>query len=163
MTIRCPIEKNLPKGESQLVITDGAEFMLATAEPAKDVVQKLIESCQQTREGFRCAAEAVSSSELKRLFGIYAQQRTRFAEELRQHLPSADDASFGREAEWETLEASEALRRCFDADKRALDLYSQALASGGMPTKAHFLVSAQYSLLQRVHERVRGIFSNTAG
>jgi hypothetical protein len=132
--------------------------MTATVEPANDVVQRLIQSCQQTREGFRCAAEAVDDNELKRLFSIYAQQRTRFAEELGQHLPPG--ASCGEEnIDWDSLETSEVLRHCLDADKRAFDLYRQALASGGMPTKAHFLVSAQFSLLRRVHERVRGIFA----
>ena len=132
--------------------------MNATMDTAREVVQRLIQSCRQTQEGFRRAAQTVDSGELKRLFSIYSQQRTRFAEELGQHLPqgAADGPS---EQDWTALEASEVLRRCLDADKRTLDLYSQAIAARRMPTRAHFLVSSQYALLQRVHERVRGIFA----
>lgn len=132
--------------------------MTAEADTATEVVEQLIISCRKTHEGFRCAAEAVKDDNLKRLLSIYAQQRTRFAEELREHLPPGSGFQWNHTASdvpWAEMEAQEVVRQCLDAETRSLDLYSQALASGEMPTKAHFLVSAQYSLLQRVHDRVQ--------
>jgi DNA-binding transcriptional MocR family regulator len=128
-----------------------------------ELVEKLISSCRHTQESFRCAAEVVNDTEWKRLFGIYAQQRTRFAEELREHLPPGADGAGNRGSgmvAWAEMEKNEILRECLDAEKRSLDLYSQALASRGMPTRAHFVVSAQFSLLQRVHDRVHGTFAS---
>jgi hypothetical protein len=137
--------------------------MTTVLDPAADVVQKLINSCRQAHEGFRCAAEAVDDADLKRLFSIYAQQRTRFAEELREYLPAKEEISRAGSAPDSAEEAgkTEILRRCFDAERRSLEIYGQALANRSMALKAHFLIAAQYSLLQRVHERVRGIFPGT--
>lgn len=137
--------------------------MTALHQPAPtETMEELISSCRDAQERFRCAAETVANEEWKRLFSLYAQQRTRFAEELRQHLPArAEGAAAGSsdgapcQRDW-----GDALRECLDADQRSLDAYSRALAARNMPTKAHFLVAAQYSLLRRVHERVRGICAN---
>lgn len=139
--------------------------MTASLDSATDVVETLISSCRHTHEGFRSAAEAVTDEDLKRLFSIYAQQRTRFAEELRQHLPAevaGDDSRAISGTAWDEMGVHEVIRECLNAEKDALDLYSQALAKKAMPTKAHFLVSAQFSLLQKVHERVRGMFPGTS-
>jgi hypothetical protein len=130
-----------------------------------ELMHELISSCRHAQERFRCAAETVTNEEWRRLFSIYAQQRTRFAEELRQHLPAqdGDDFSSGADAtgyarpEWDDV-----LQECLDADQKSLETYSRALAARSMPTKAHFLVSAQFSLLQRVHERVRGLCAEKA-
>ena len=51
-------------------------------DPSGNTIRELIESCRATHEGFRSAAQTVASSSLKQLFGLYAQQRSRFAEEL---------------------------------------------------------------------------------
>ena len=133
--------------------------MNATVHSSTDLVMQLVESCRHTQEGFRHASQAVACGDLKRLFGIYSQQRTRFAEELCQYLP-AGAAGPAQKTEWSALAPAEIMRRCLDADKSSLDLYGQALASGGMSSRAHFLISAQYSLLQRVHERGLGIFAS---
>ena len=53
--------------------------------PNDDVLEtlhRLIETCRDAERGFRAAADAVSDSALKRLFGVYAQQRAEFAQEL---------------------------------------------------------------------------------
>lgn len=123
-----------------------------------ELMHELISSCQQAQKRFRCAAESVNNEDWKRLFSIYAQQRTRFAEELRQHLPAEENIQdCTGEAGGARSDGDDILRDCLDADQRSLEAYSRALAARSMPTKAHFLVSAQYSLLQRVHERVRGL------
>lgn len=136
--------------------------MTASLDSGTEVVQKLISSCRDTQEGFRSAARAVKDDNLKRLLSIYAQQRTRFAEELREYLPPGAGQFWKTDSElaWDEMEANEIVKHCLDADTRSLDLYSQALASGEMPTKAHFLVSAQFSLLQRVHNRVREMLAS---
>ena len=92
---------------------------------------------------------------LKRLFEIYAQQRTRFAEELRQHLPAGGDTEDSEgfaTADWQA--GHECLARCMDSDLRTLQLYRQALANRDLPTRTHFLIASQFALLERAHERV---------
>ena len=132
--------------------------MTMTRNTTSEVVQKLISSCRQTQQGFQCAAEAVDNAEMGAKFRAYNPVTARFAEELSQHLPPGMSNHGDLESYWDSLETSEVLRKCLDEEKHSLDLYSQALASGGMPTRAHFLVSAQYSLLRRVHDRVTGLF-----
>jgi hypothetical protein len=130
-----------------------------------DLVKELIRSCHQAQQSFQTAAEAVQDESAKRLLSIYAHQRTRFAEELKEHLSDGlmlameryDGASERPTAQ---LDAEAVLRACLDAELQSLDAYNNALESGRMPTRAHFLVSAQYSLLQRVHERVHGMYAS---
>jgi uncharacterized protein (TIGR02284 family) len=123
---------------------------------------ELIDSCRDTQEAFRYAAETVASSALKRLFGLYAQQRSRFAEELG-GFAAVDctaaaqcQASFSIEASHRTDEAG-LLSDCLRREESALALYRKALAERTLPTKARFLVSAQLALLERVHNRIESI------
>jgi hypothetical protein len=135
----------------------------ATTIPA-DLVKELIRSCHQAQQGFQIAAEAVQDESAKRLLSIYAHQRTRFAQELKEHFSEGLTQGFevSHEPQWPAreLDAEAVLRACLDAELQSLNAYSNALESGRMPTRAHFLVSAQYSLLQRVHERVHGMVSS---
>lgn len=103
-------------------------------------------------------------SNLKRLFTIYAHQRTRFAEELCGYIgdqPGELDGSGER-----TLrqfggagDDRELLQSCLEVDGRLLELYQQAMKTG-ISIKAQFLLSAQFSLIQRVHERMNGLLLN---
>jgi hypothetical protein len=123
--------------------------------------QRLIESCQRSHQHFSRAAAATSDNELKRLLEIYSKQRNRFAEELKAHLPdpcgggalasnTEENALPGSDAEW--------LRWCLEADAASLREYQQALGAVS-PSKTQFLISAQYSLMQQAHERMRTLAS----
>lgn len=146
---------------------------MTTIDQTTITFQRLIESCQQAQHQFRRAAEMAESENLKRLLEIYAHQRTRFADELQKHLPelskqsdAANEKSSFNSAKYPDPRI---FAECMAAEIRALDIYKEALASH-MPRKAQFLVAAQYSLMQRVHDRIlstlRGINRNpefTAG
>jgi hypothetical protein len=135
--------------------------MTAIADTKTMFVSQLISSCYRTQEGYRSAASTVEDDTLKRLFEIYAQQRTRFAEELRDYLPDGESFdSFPIEATDEQRTGAprpdrhSTLRKCLEMDARNLALYREALAHRTLPTRAHLTISAQLALMQRVHDRM---------
>src|SRR5947208_668309 len=119
---------------------------MTTLDQNTKTISELIDSCRDTQEAFRYAAETVANSPLKTLFVLYAQQRSRFAEELG-GLAGVDgtarcDHSFSIEKTRRTDEAG-LLSDCLKREQSALALYRKALAERTLPTKARFLVSAQ--------------------
>ena len=139
--------------------------MTATADTKSMLVSQLINSCYRTQDGYRSAATAVDDQSLKRLFEIYAQQRTRFAEELRDYLPEGE--GFG-EAVMETdveprasarVDRHTSIRECLEMDARNLALYREALARRTLPTRAHLTISAQLALMQRVYDRMNSMLA----
>ncbi len=112
-----------------------------------------------TQEGFRSAAQAVASNALKQLFGLYAQQRSRFASELSSltdnAYSAASDAFDATETEFDP--ETDPVGTCLARERGALAVYRKALLERSLPTKARFLVSAQLALLERVHHRIEAI------
>ena len=53
------------------------------------------------------------------------------------------------------------MQNCLDREKLTLALYRKAVASRTLPTRAHFLVSAQLALLEKVHNRIEHLLPNT--
>src|SRR5829696_5941992 len=49
-------------------------------------LNNLIETCKDSEDGFRTAADGVKNSELKTLFLTYSQQRAQFAAELQNEV-----------------------------------------------------------------------------
>ena len=136
---------------------------MTTIDQSATTICELINSCREAHEAFRSAAEAAGSSVLKQLFGLYAQQRSRFAEELRgfasaelgtESQRSGDAEGWGRGGTHHYTVEAELLESCLRREKSAMALYRKALAERTLPTKAHFLVSAQLALLERVHYRI---------
>jgi len=72
-----------------------------------DVIDNLIQTLKDGREGFKQAAESVSNPNLKSLFRDYSQQRSRFANALQ------SEARRQRETDPETAAARPA--RCIAA------------------------------------------------
>ncbi len=128
------------------------------------VMRDLISSCYEARESFRSAAAVSEDWTVKRLLEIYAQQRTRFAEELREHLEADEGSSQRDEADtcWYP-DRSDSLRTCLDRDARTLELYRQALAARELSTRMHFLIASQLALLERAHERVSSLVNTNKG
>jgi hypothetical protein len=137
-----------------------------TIEGSTRVMRQLISSCHEAEQRFRFAASGADDLTLKRLLEIYAQQRNRFAEELKEHLPAYDtqyerqvsvsaDGSAAVEGEQE-----DSIRSCLDGDSKTLQLYRQALAARDLPTRTHFLISSQLALMERARERVIGLVQN---
>ena len=141
--------------------------MTATIDSKTRLVSQLINSCYKAQEGYRSAATAVEDETLRKLFQIYAQQRTRFAEELRQYLPLEaecsegvdTDGAFGQRKE-ATARNGDRLRECLDIDSRTVALYKEALAQRALPTRAHFLISSQLALMERVQDRMNVMLAN---
>src|SRR2546422_10549423 len=50
------------------------------------ILNGLVETCERGERGFRSAAESVRNSEFRRLFNIFAQQRTQFISELQAEI-----------------------------------------------------------------------------
>jgi hypothetical protein len=143
--------------------------MTAMIDQSSRTVCQLIDSCHRSHQGFRSAAEVVNDTNLKRLLDIYAQQRTRFAEELRDCMPSLLLPDPGMEDRPVTEDirssagAARLLEECLESDRRTLALYREALADRAIPTRAHFLISAQCSLLQRVYDRMNSLLNGFTG
>jgi hypothetical protein len=132
----------------------------ATADTGSKTIHELIESCQVTHEGFRtAAAQAVASGALKQLFGLYAQQRSRFAAELSGLADMGPAGSQGTlcESALEFANEAELVRNCLVRERGALAVYRKALTEQTLPTKTRFLVSAQLALLERVHSRIEAL------
>src|SRR5687768_9168278 len=105
-------------------------------------MRHLMNSCYEAEESFRSAAEASEEGPLKRLLELYAQQRTRFAEELREYVPFEIDSPQSPHATMkDTDPAVDDVSKCVQTDASAISLYKQALAERTLPTRAHFLVS----------------------
>lgn len=125
--------------------------------------ERLISMCHQARTEFQKAAAAADDKALKRLLNLYAQQRTRFAQELLQEL-HGDEFSASRYAAGEEPNSpsaggdAELLQECVRQDSRMLESYRDALRTR-IPSRAHFLVSAQYALMQKTHERIQGMLA----
>ncbi|HTG43302.1 MAG TPA: hypothetical protein VK633_02100 [Verrucomicrobiae bacterium] len=123
-------------------------------------MRRLIDSCHEAHEEFRSASEAVDDTVLKRLFALYAQQRTRFAHELLDYA-SEEPIAFRSSSPAVNLAGNRSdadlLNLCLEKERSALALYREALADRTIPTKAHFLISAQLALLERVHSRMESL------
>ena len=136
---------------------------IKNAEGGHQVMRDLISSCYEAQERFRSAAANSGDDTLKRLFEIYAQQWTRFAEELREHLPSNnEDVEPESSPCWSETDSADSVRNCLDTDLKTLQLYREALASRRLPTRTHFLISSQLALLERAHERVSNLLRQPA-
>jgi hypothetical protein len=135
-----------------------------TIEGSTRVMRQLISSCHEAEQRFRFAASGADDLTLKRLLEIYAQQRNRFAEELKEHLP-AHNTQYERPISADVSAAVEgeeedSIRSCLDGDSKTLQLYRQALAARDLPTRTHFLISSQLALMERARERVIGLVQN---
>lgn len=134
--------------------------MTAVLDNFSTTVERLIDTCQRSQRGFKAAAEAAQGDDLKRLLNLYSHQRTRFAGELKNQCQAEpgcmasvtedEDDEFAGKSDEQILES------CLQADTTCLEAYSRAL-SGKIPSRAQFLIAAQYSLMQQVHARMRAL------
>jgi hypothetical protein len=135
--------------------------MTARIDDNPNGVQRLIDSCVEAHHGFRLAAEATEDPTLKRLFTIYAHQRSRFAEELKEYvsgIPMQEPPPVLTEWRLDNNADAELIQHCIDANKESLRVYQETLQHR-ISRKAHFLISAQFSLMQRVHERMHNLLA----
>jgi uncharacterized protein (TIGR02284 family) len=130
----------------------------------------LIETCRDGQEGFRTAAEGVTSSELKELFHSYSRQRASFVGELQDEVRrmggEAEDSgstSAALHRGWMGLRAvlsggddTAVLAECERGEEAALSNYRAALGTD-MPASARSTVERQFAEVKEAHERVRNL------
>jgi hypothetical protein len=135
--------------------------MTASKDQTSLTLCRLLRACQLAEQRFRQAAEKVTDMSAKRLLTLYSHQRTRFALELRQEFGAAAEKEFleeqGFQDEWDESKCNENIFQvCAESDQKSLEVYERALREP-IPRKAHFLIAAQYALMQQVYTRIRNL------
>jgi len=141
------------------------------------ILNDLIETLKDGQEGFRAAAGDVQSPELKRLFGEYSLERSKFAGEL-QSLAR----SLGEDEPETTSSVAGALHRgwinlksvltskddhailaeCERGEDSAVAQYTKAVATEGLPADVRETVRAQFTVVKAAHDRVRDLRDSLA-
>ena len=135
----------------------------------RDVLQHLIEICNDGENGFRTAAEHVQAPVLKTLFADLAAQRRQFATELAPHLQRLGGLADGG-TNVGTLHRGWMKLRCFvpgdhdhaivtEAERgehAALHAFNDAL-NGMLPPTVTDLVEEQRDAIRTANERIRRV------
>lgn len=135
-----------------------------------DVINGLIETCEDGQHGFSVAAKDVKDADLRMLFERYSAQRAAFVQELRSLV-----RQLGGEAEdhgsapgklhrgWINLkaalsshEAHAVLAECERGEDAAVKAYREALESLD-DAVAREVVMRQYTQVQAAHDTVRDL------
>ena len=135
---------------------------------AINVVENLIETCQDGLKGYHDAAEHAKSPALKSYFNEQSAERARFAQELQRLL-----ATLGKPDKKVSGSAGGAMRRAWldtkanlgggektilesveAGEDTAKDTYNQAL-SGTLPSTLMEIVRRQAASVQQAHDKVR--------
>jgi uncharacterized protein (TIGR02284 family) len=136
----------------------------------REALHHLIEICRDGERGFRAAANAVSDSKLKALFGELAAERARFAAELLPHLRRLGGMTDGEGTNagalhrgWINLKAHVPGRHdhaivteTARGEHAALAAYDDAL-HGMLPPTVTSLIEAQQEAMHNAVERIRAI------
>src|SRR5262245_4247629 len=131
------------------------------------VLNNLIETCKDGEHGFRAAADAVKSAQLKNLFGQYARQRALFAGELQAAVRrlQAEPQTTGSVAPasrrgWLNIKSLAAgkddaavIAECERGEDAALQNYREAL-NADLPSDLRIIVESQYQEVQHAHDRI---------
>ena len=142
---------------------------------ARDVVEKLIETCRDGENGYRDAAEHVKSPQLKQWFEQQSGERSRFAQELESLL-----SEIGERSKKESGSVSAAMHRAWidlksnlgggdkailssveQGEDNAKDTYAEALNSS-LPPNILEVVQRQGSAVKAAHDRVRSLRDSQA-
>jgi len=142
-----------------------------------DVIDNLIQTLKDGREGFKQAAESVSNPNLKSLFRDYSQQRSRFANALqsearrqRETDPETSSSSTGAlHRGWINLKSAitgsdehAILAECERGEDSAVEEYKKALEDGLTPSTQE-LVSRQFAGIKAAHDRIKSLCDAAKG
>ena len=141
------------------------------------ILNDLIETLKDGQQGFREAAEDVTSSDLKTLFSEYSLQRSKFAGELQalaQSLGDHDPTTTGSVSGavhrgWINLKAAltskdehAVLAECERGEDSAVAQYKEALEEKELPGNVLQTLREQYIEVQAAHDRVRNLRDSLA-
>jgi len=134
------------------------------------ILNGLVETCERGERGFRSAAESVRNSEFRRLFNIFAQQRTQFISELQAEIhrlggeagrtgrPEASSAPspipFSRPSSPEARDEAAIIAECRREQEAAVNDYQEALKAD-LPLDVQYVVKRQYMDIKDAYDRIR--------
>jgi uncharacterized protein (TIGR02284 family) len=134
------------------------------------ILNGLVETCKRGDEVFRSAAENIRNSEFRRLFNIFAQQRTQFISELQAEThrlggevpvaaPSATASPktlpFIRpSAGPEMRDEASIIAACQREEEAAVNDYQEALKAD-LPLDVQYVVKRQYMDIKDAYDRIR--------
>ena len=141
---------------------------MAEQEEEISTLNDLIQTLKDGEEGFKQAAEAVESSNLKTLFTSYSQQRSRFATELQSRAkqlgeskPETESSTAGAaHRAWINLKSvltsgdHAILAECERGEDSAVADYKDALENG-LSSDVREMVSRQFSEIMAAHDKVK--------
>ena len=137
----------------------------------------LIETLKDGQQGFREAAEDVTSSDLKSLFSEYSLQRSKFAGELQslarslgeKEPESTGSVSGALHRGWINLKSALStkdehaiLAECERGEDSAVAEYKKALDQTGLPANVEDILRVQYTAVQAAHDRIRNLRDSLA-
>ena len=135
----------------------------------RSTLNDVIETCKDSEEGFRSAAEKVRS-EVRSLFQTYASQRAQFASELQSEVarlggkPETSGSTAGAlHRGWMGLKSAltgeddhAILAEAERGEDSAVKAYRDAL-SKDLPTDLRSIIERQFREVQETHNRVRSL------
>ena len=141
------------------------------------ILNDLIETLKDGQEGFRAAATEVEADQLKKLFGEYSLQRSKFAGELQamaHSLGEQEPETTGSVAAklhrgWMNLksaltskDAHAILAECERGEDSAVAEYKKALEADGLPADVQETLRAQFIEVKAAHDRIRDLRDSLA-
>jgi uncharacterized protein (TIGR02284 family) len=131
------------------------------------ILSDLIETCKDAEECFRNAADRIGNSEFRRLFSIFAQQRSQFVQELQAEIHRlGGDASkvvgIGGKLHrsWMNLKSAvprdeaSIISECQREEESAVNDYQEAL-KGDLPLDVQYVIKRQYMDVKDAYDRIR--------
>jgi uncharacterized protein (TIGR02284 family) len=150
--------------------------MDARNKTAISTLNTLIETCEDSAQGFRTAADALQDSSTKELFRQYARQRIACAEELRAEVrrlggtpEDGGSVSGAMHRGWMNLKSALAgnsdsaiIAEAERGEDVAVAAYRQALQSD-LPSPVQQTIQQQFTQVKVAHDRVRQLEKTHAG
>jgi uncharacterized protein (TIGR02284 family) len=134
------------------------------------ILNGLVETCRRGQEGFRSAAEGIRNSEFRRLFNIFAQQRTQFISELQAEIHRlGGDAGKGDAIAADVpnntipfrIPGTQGVRdeaaiiaECQREEEAAVNDYQETLKAD-LPLDVQYVVKRQYMDIKDSYDRIR--------
>jgi|SRR5215471_18165770 len=135
------------------------------------ILNGLVGTCKRGEEVFRSAAEDIRNSEFRRLFNIFAQQRTQFISELQGEIhrlggdagtapappakASQKTIPFSRPSGGSDVrDEASIIATCQREEEAAVNDYQEALKAD-LPLDVQYVVKRQYMDIKDAYDRIR--------
>lgn len=144
--------------------------MTKTNQESTAILNDLIETVKDGEKGFKTAAEGAQDASLKLLFGNYATQRARFAEDLQIAVrrlggdPELKGSVAGAlHRGWMNIKTavtgssdSAIVAEAERGEDYAVEAFEKAIASG-LPLDVQAVIERQYIQIRETHDRIRDL------